>query len=1323
MKTSSEKSTSSHATPANQAANRPFIQKAGGSGFVEPAVQARAVGVQAKLTVNEPGDAQEQEADRMADKVVQRLANPEPATVQKAAMPEEQVQRAEEEEVQKSGMPEEQVQREEEEQVQKAEMPEDNIQRAEAASGAPAEPGPDFTSRLQSSKGGGSSLPAETRDDMESGFGADFSNVRVHTGQEAAGMSRDINAQAFTHGNDIYFNEGKYNPGSKEGQHLLAHELTHTVQQGGAQRKEIQKATEKPKPAPATAPTAALDISQQFNPDVAWAAYLAENPAGAPVNVKIGGLYSGTILVNQKAKPTEAGPGKFELDERQGKQTLSVQGLSFLNPLRDMGFEPVLVLNKFGEGRKTTGFLSVKGKGITLGNPQALLETFNKNMEQMGFLGLDKFKLDGIKLENTFDNGRLLFNVSGIKTAVGGYLKAGVGLGISGENFTFDVVADVDVPGIAAGNVEFKRTTEGNLEGRGTVEANIANVQATLLVEFLAGQLTIKGTGTINSEKFSGSLTLLVTDAETADETVNSELGVQKVEQEAQSSDKKPAPKSNKRVLVGWGTVQATITPWLAGTAKVGVNSKGHITIVGEISMPNEVVLMEKKGKKITLIDFEIRAGYGVPLVGQVFIFGGIELFVNAGFGPLVLRDVKFTGQYSTDPDVLQHFMITGTLGINAFAILGLEASAGVGLTLIGHDIKAGLAVTAAAGIKAYAEATPSFEYIEKGAGKGGKVGEAHLKGHFEAAAQLFLMLGGKFFVELDSPWWSPAPDETWEYPLGSVEYPIGDSMGIGADIDWLVGSPEAPELKFSPVEFNPEKFTEDVMADPPPGKGAGGEKDQQGSWTDETGGGNLEDQPQTSGKDKDSKNKKEDLSKLSAEERYMRGLDEISKVADAAKSKPITEKMLQAKIDKVKKKYGLEQAKIKDKSDDNASVFVKHAGEDNGKHLLEVPLMSEKERFQMLKSASDDFQQLLDTHTDEQQTISRADAEAIGEKITAEYYVVECMEVIDGGKSWDFQLDLGDTTKKWPGKAKREKEEVKEGEKKEGEELPKEEKEKMVVEGLEALHQEEQKYLENGAIKQEEAEQVASKILKTYPVFTSLVVIDGGETWDYHYTASPGSDEKGKKKEKMPLPESDKPQFGPTLHGFGTSMHIKRLTKKGEDGTKPTVKNSNWNALNFRGYGGGRYYVRGHLLNEKLHGKGNDWKNLTPLTSFANTQLHEPSVEWPIKQAVDENYVVNYKVEAVYGRGPSKEKVSKIKKLNKINKSEKEILSWIVEAEEFVPKYLICNAYKQKFDENTGEWEDQPKEDIVSNYIVENEIEEPRDYSEVDDVIGTIEF
>lgn len=99
-----------------------------------------------------------------------------------------------------------------------------------------------FESSLNSSKGGGSSMDDNTRGEMESGFGADFSGVRIHTDSQAASMNSEIGARAFTHGNDIYFNEGQYDPGSSGGKHLLAHELTHTVQQGAApvQRKEEQ---------------------------------------------------------------------------------------------------------------------------------------------------------------------------------------------------------------------------------------------------------------------------------------------------------------------------------------------------------------------------------------------------------------------------------------------------------------------------------------------------------------------------------------------------------------------------------------------------------------------------------------------------------------------------------------------------------------------------------------------------------------------------------------------------------------------------------------------------------------------------------------------------------------------------------------------------------------------------------------------------------------------------------------------------------------------------------------------------------------------------
>ncbi len=87
---------------------------------------------------------------------------------------------------------------------------------------------------LSSSKGGGDVLPTDTRSEMESGFGADFSGVRVHNDSNAVQMNQGLGSQAFTNGNDIYFNEGKYDTGSDSGKHLLAHELTHTIQQGAS---------------------------------------------------------------------------------------------------------------------------------------------------------------------------------------------------------------------------------------------------------------------------------------------------------------------------------------------------------------------------------------------------------------------------------------------------------------------------------------------------------------------------------------------------------------------------------------------------------------------------------------------------------------------------------------------------------------------------------------------------------------------------------------------------------------------------------------------------------------------------------------------------------------------------------------------------------------------------------------------------------------------------------------------------------------------------------------------------------------------------------
>ena len=153
---------------------------AGGNGHV----------VQPKLNVNAPGDKSEQEADRIADKVLS----------------ENNLEKGNRKiEVQTKPSPQ---------------VANDNLDIGE-----------NLESRLHRRNRSGNLLSDETRGFFEPRMQFGFGNVRVHTDNEASRMSRQLSARAFTHGTDIYFGGGQYDPASPEGKRLLAHELTHVIQQ------------------------------------------------------------------------------------------------------------------------------------------------------------------------------------------------------------------------------------------------------------------------------------------------------------------------------------------------------------------------------------------------------------------------------------------------------------------------------------------------------------------------------------------------------------------------------------------------------------------------------------------------------------------------------------------------------------------------------------------------------------------------------------------------------------------------------------------------------------------------------------------------------------------------------------------------------------------------------------------------------------------------------------------------------------------------------------------------------------------------------------
>lgn len=153
--------------------------------------------LQAKLTISQPGDAYEQEADRVSEQVM-RMPASETATSSTISEQDEGESLMSKEGKGSGG--------------------------TQAIEGAP----PIVNQVLTS---GGQPLDAETRTFMESRFGQDFSHVRVHTDEQASESAEAVNARAYTVGKDMVFGVGQYEPGTSEGQRLLAHELTHVVQQ------------------------------------------------------------------------------------------------------------------------------------------------------------------------------------------------------------------------------------------------------------------------------------------------------------------------------------------------------------------------------------------------------------------------------------------------------------------------------------------------------------------------------------------------------------------------------------------------------------------------------------------------------------------------------------------------------------------------------------------------------------------------------------------------------------------------------------------------------------------------------------------------------------------------------------------------------------------------------------------------------------------------------------------------------------------------------------------------------------------------------------
>jgi Domain of unknown function (DUF4157) len=159
--------------------------------------------IQTKLTVGAIGDKYEQEADRNAAQIVNQINKPEVGqSLSSSAIEQDKLSRK------------------------------PTVQPSSERSGMGVTP--NIEASIQKARGSGQSLPDNIRGRMEQAFGANFSGVRIHVGAQSDELNQIIRAKAFTTGQDIFFRQGNFNPDNSKGQELLAHELTHVVQQNGA---------------------------------------------------------------------------------------------------------------------------------------------------------------------------------------------------------------------------------------------------------------------------------------------------------------------------------------------------------------------------------------------------------------------------------------------------------------------------------------------------------------------------------------------------------------------------------------------------------------------------------------------------------------------------------------------------------------------------------------------------------------------------------------------------------------------------------------------------------------------------------------------------------------------------------------------------------------------------------------------------------------------------------------------------------------------------------------------------------------------------------
>lgn len=559
-----------------------------------------------------------------------------------------------------------------------------------------------------------------------------------------------------------------------------------------------------------------------FAPSAAVAADIDKAGAeGADVRVKLGKLTSTAVIRVKKVD------GGYVTDEEK-PQLVPLSHPLFV-PIK--GLRPVVRVRIGAAGPGAiTGYVALDSMpGNAQGLQQALLDTPE-------ILGLRGFSMPALAITNSLEAGTLTVDSQqAIPFSIGGWVNGQVRFGLANDAVTFDAHASVHAKGLEDGELTLSRDPRGGIKGSVGLGIKLGEKfsgKATATYE--KGDVVVKGQIHYHSEKLNGTLGIVVADADQAEQMVNAQIDPSALMPAAAGKGggegKPAADKGGKRAIAGWGDLDFAFTDWLTGKAKVVYGPTGHVTVIGKIAPPKQIDLMKaEKGVTVPILpQVNIEACYGIPHLADIHVGIGVGLSATAGLGPIYMTDLAIDGIYSTDPKVLNRFSITGALRAQADAGLELTVRGYAGINLAWHAVNIGAEVTGKAGLRAYAEARPTLGYRETASPGAGKKGEYYLQGHLEMAAQPVLSLGGRLFVEATGP----LVNEKWQWPIGSLEYPIPTEMGIGADVDYVIGSGKFPEVRLSKPSFDSSKFVESMMDNRLPPKSGRDKQQNKGSFT-----------------------------------------------------------------------------------------------------------------------------------------------------------------------------------------------------------------------------------------------------------------------------------------------------------------------------------------------------------------------------------------------------------------------------------------------------------------------------------------------------------